>query len=118
MLLLDLADVLGVRAARRMPHIPQLERRIARSEFPPTQISGCGDGRGSEVASWNDQYSPSKSRSPSQSARSRRIASSARRPRPSNGMPHEVVLILVPAHPDAEREAAAGELLQRRDLRR
>src|SRR6266536_1955101 len=30
----------------------------------------------------------------------------------------EVELVLVPAHPDAEREAAAGELLQRRDLLR
>src|SRR5881392_3226542 len=29
---------------------------------------------------------------------------------------HEVVLVLVPAHADAERGAAAGELLERRDL--
>ncbi len=29
-------------------------------ELRPTQISVCGDGCGSEVASWNDQYSPSE----------------------------------------------------------
>src|SRR5439155_4780616 len=52
-------------------------RRSARAELPPTQISGCGDGCGSEVASWNDQYSPSKLRSPLQSSRISRIASSA-----------------------------------------
>jgi hypothetical protein len=62
-------------------------RRIARSELPPTQISGCGDGCGCEVASWNDQNSPSKSRSPLQSVRISRIASSARRPRPLNSTP-------------------------------
>jgi hypothetical protein len=42
---------------------------------------------GSEVASWNDQNSPSKSRSPLQSTHITRIASSPRWPRPSNGMP-------------------------------
>src|SRR5215212_1275222 len=31
---------------------------------------------------------------------------------------HEVELVLVPAHPDAEGEAAARQLLQRRDLLR
>ena len=65
---------------------------------------------------WNDQYSPSKSRSPFQRARISRIASSARRPRPVELDAHEIELVLVPAHPDTEREAAAGELLQRRDL--
>ena len=93
-------------------------RRIARSELPPTQISGCGDGCGSDVASWNDQYSPFEV--------ALAVPERAHQPDLLVGSPtaaleldaHEVELVLVPAHPDAERETAARELLQRRDLLR
>src|SRR6266545_371324 len=114
MVLLDAADMVGIGASRGMPGVSQFERppdRALRAAAHPDLRHRRRVRLGRRLME--------RPVLPVEVALA--IPERAHQPNRLVGTPaaalevdaHEVELILVPAHPDAEREATAGELLQR-----
>ena len=117
---LTLRHVLDVGAARGMPHVTELARTPHRA-LGAAADPDLGQRRGGAAPPsrhGTTSSAPWKECSPRQSARMTRIASSRAAPAALERDAHELELVPVPAHADAERDAAAGELLQRRHLLR
>src|SRR5205085_12261201 len=111
MLLFDAAHVVGVRSPRRMPGVSKLpcaanrtRRAAADPDLGLTRRHRC-EGRvveGPELAVEVALAAPQRTHDPD------RLVAAATATLERHA--HEVVLILVPAHSHAEREATAGEL--------
>src|SRR5919201_4566312 len=119
MLLLHAPHVVRVRAARRMPCIAELERSpdgaLRAAADPDLRLHGWAwlEGRIVERPELALEVALAAPQRAHQADRLVRTSPTAR-----ERNTHEVVFVLVPAHPDAEREAAAAQLLHCRDLLR
>src|SRR6266540_6199365 len=113
MLLLDAADMAGVRPTRRMPHVPQLERppdrTLRAATDPDLRLRGRVRLRGHALERPVLPFEVALA-VPERAHQPDRLVGTPAAALKRNA--HVVELVLVPAHPDAEREAAAGELLQ------
>jgi PPOX class probable F420-dependent enzyme len=116
-LLLDAPNVVGVRAARRMPGIAQFERApygsLRTAANPDLGLRRGVRLRGRVV---EGPVLPLEVvfAVPESAHQPERLVGAAAAALELDA--HELELVLVPAHPDTEREAATRELLQRGDL--